>query len=283
MSQELRTTNHERRTAAGRGSVLPEAQAKECEQQGSPLGEPSEVRQTALAVQSMFARVARRYDFLNHLLSAGCDLWWRRSTAASVRAVIARPGSVAADLCCGTGDLTFALARLSSGCVIGADFCPPMLEIAREKRSRKSKGSLSDRARRAQFVAADTLSLPFRDNGLDLVSAAFGFRNLANYEQGLQEMHRVLKPGGTIAILEFSRVRWPVVGPLFRFYFRHILPSIGTLVSGERGPYQYLPDSVRRFPDQESLAQKLTESGFANVRYRNFMGGIAALHWGEKP
>jgi demethylmenaquinone methyltransferase/2-methoxy-6-polyprenyl-1,4-benzoquinol methylase len=229
----------------------------------------------------MFARVARRYDFLNHLLSAGCDLWWRHATAARVRPLLERPGSVAADLCCGTGDLTFALARVSSGRVMGADFCPPMLEIAREKRSRRTRGGPGSPSR-TQFLAADSLTLPLPDNVLDLVSSAFGFRNLADYDRGLREMHRVLKPGGTLAILEFSQVRWPVIGPLFRFYFRRILPLIGTLVSGERGPYQYLPESVKRFPDQESLARKLRASGFVNVSYQNFMGGVAALHLGEK-
>ena len=253
-----------------------------CEQQGSPLGTPSEVRQTARAVQSMFARVARRYDFLNHLLSAGCDLWWRRSTAARVCSALERPGSIAADLCCGTGDLAFALARLSSGRVIGADFCQPMLDIACQKLFGKRKRTARGSPGLVQFIAADTLELPFRDSALDLVSAAFGFRNLASYDQGLREMYRVLKPGGIVAILEFSQVKWPIAGPLFRFYFRRILPLIGTLVSGERGPYEYLPESVRRFPDQESLGRKLGASGFVNVRYENFFGGVAALHLGEK-
>ena len=256
--------------------------ADSLEQQGSPLGTSSEVHQTAQAVQSMFGRVARRYDFLNHLLSAGLDLWWRRSTAMRLRAVLERPGSIAADLCCGTGDLTFALARFSAGRVIGADFCHPMLEIAREKRSRRLQGAGGTASGRALFLAADTLTLPFPNCTLDLVSAAVGFRNLANYDLGLREVHRVLKPGGSVAILEFSQVKWPLAGPLFRFYFRRILPLIGTLVSGERGPYQYLPESVKRFPDQESLARKLRETGFVNVQYRNFMGGVAALHLGEK-
>lgn len=253
------------------------------EQQGSPLGTPSDVQQTARAVQSMFARVARRYDLLNHLLSAGLDLWWRRSTALRVQPVLAQSGSLAADLCCGTGDLTFAFARLSSGRVIGADFCQPMLEIAGDKRSRCLQQNPGREAGRAHFVTADTLNLPFSDSTLDLVSAAFGFRNLANYDLGLQEMLRVLKQGGIIAILEFSRVTWPVAGPLFRFYFRRVLPLIGTLVSGERGPYQYLPESVKRFPDQESLVGKLREAGFVDVGYENFMGGVAALHLGRKP
>jgi demethylmenaquinone methyltransferase/2-methoxy-6-polyprenyl-1,4-benzoquinol methylase len=132
------------------------------------------------------------------------------------------------------------------------------------------------------FVEADTLALPFRDGALEVVSIAFGFRNLASYTAGLRELHRVLKPGGSVAILEFSRVRWPVFGPLFRFYFQRILPRLGTWISGVPGPYQYLRDSVLQFPDQESLAAALTAAGFVNVRYRNFTGGVAALHLGGK-
>jgi len=246
------------------------------EQKGSPLGSPDQVVETARAVQAMFAEVAPRYDFLNHLLSARFDVWWRRAATREVRHVLERPGSLAADLCCGTGDLTFALAGLSAGRVLGADFCHPMLEIALRKRANQTQQFCPD------FIEADTLSLPFASNALDLVSAAFGFRNLANYTQGLQEMYRVLKPGGTIAILEFNRVQSPVLGPLFRLYFRHVLPFVGTKIAGVRGPYQYLPDSVKRFPDQDQLARQLAECGFERVRYRNFMGGVAALHVGEK-
>ena len=253
------------------------------EQKGSPLGSPDQVVDTARAVQTMFAQVAPRYDFLNHLLSARFDVWWRQAAAREVRHVLERSGSLAADLCCGTGDLTFALAGCSAGRVLGADFCHPMLRIALRKNARfHAEGSNGTVKPRPHFIEADTLSLPFADDTLDLVSAAFGFRNLANYAQGLAEMQRVLKPGGTIAILEFNRVQWPVVGPLFRFYFRRVLPFIGTMVSGVSGPYQYLPDSVERFPDQDQLARQLGECGFENVQYRNFMGGVAALHVAEK-
>lgn len=264
------------------------------EQKGSPLGSPGQVHETARAVQTMFAQVAPRYDFLNHLLSARFDVWWRRVAARQVRHVLERPGSLAADLCCGTGDLTFALAGFSAGRVVGADFCHPMLEIALKKQGHAQDGRSSGNAKHGQnrradstlgrttFIEADTLSLPFADGTLDLVSAAFGFRNLASYGQGLGEMHRVLKPGGVIAILEFNRVQWPVLGPLFRFYFRRVLPLVGTLVSGVQGPYQYLPASVERFPDQVQLARQLGECGFAKVHYRNFLGGVAALHLGEK-
>jgi len=242
--------------------------------QGSPLGSRDDRNSTARAVRQMFAAVAPRYDSLNHLLSFRRDIAWRRATARALRETLAQPNCVAVDVCCGTGDLALALARSSAGKVIGTDFCRPMLQRAREKAQRSACAVF--------FLEADTLALPFRDDSLDAISVAFGFRNLADYEAGLREMHRVLKPGGLIAILEFSRVRWPVFGPLFRFYFQRILPRLGTWVSGVPGPYQYLPDSVSQFPDQESLAAALTAAGFANVRYQNFTGGVAALHVGQK-
>lgn len=241
---------------------------------GSPLGSSGGESSTRRAVRDMFGSIAPRYDFLNHLLSAGRDIAWRRATARALREILARPGSLALDVCCGTGDLAFQFARYSSGRVAGTDFCHPMLERALKK--------MTGAPRPVFFLEADTLSLPFRDDSLDIVSTAFGFRNLANYERGLGEMRRVLKPGGTLAILEFSRVNLPVIGPLFRLYFRRILPRIGTLISGVAGPYQYLPDSVSRFPDQLALAQMMRDTGFANVGYRNFSLGAAALHMGQK-
>lgn len=222
----------------------------------------------------MFAAVAPRYDLANHVLSFGRDIAWRKATARALRETLARPGSLAVDVCCGTGDLALALLHHSAGKVVGTDFCRPMLERARTKGRRQRGGLL--------LLEGDTLALPFRDDSLDVVSVAFGFRNLARYAEGLREMRRVLKRGGSLAILEFSTVRWPLFGPLFRFYFHHILPRVGTWISGIPGPYQYLPDSVSRFPDQEELADALREAGFANVRYRNFTGGVAALHLAEK-
>jgi demethylmenaquinone methyltransferase/2-methoxy-6-polyprenyl-1,4-benzoquinol methylase len=241
---------------------------------GSPLGPPNDEGATARTVQKMFAAVAPRYDFLNHFLSLGRDIAWRKHTARALRGILERPGSVVVDLCCGTGDLVLALSEFSAGSVIGADFCHPMLEIAQRK-ARRSLKSL-------QFVEADALNLPFRDACLDAVTIAFGLRNLANYGRGIQEMHRVLKPHGILAILEFSRVVWPLFGALFRFYFRRILPRVGTWISGVTGPYQYLPDSVSRFPDQETLGTALRQSKFQNIRYVNFTGGVAALHLAEK-
>jgi demethylmenaquinone methyltransferase / 2-methoxy-6-polyprenyl-1,4-benzoquinol methylase len=241
---------------------------------GSPLGPPGDEDSTARAVRKMFASVAPRYDFLNHLLSLRRDVAWRRATARALRDILARPGSLAVDVCCGTGDLALAFARYSAGHVVGTDFCHPMLTAARQKAAAAGRS--------VSYLEADTLRLPFGDASLDLIAVAFGFRNLANYRRGLDEMRRALKPGGTLAILEFSRVSTPLLGPLFRFYFRRLLPRIGTLVSGVAGPYQYLPDSVARFPDQEQLAGMMRDAGFASVRYRNFFAGAAALHRGEK-
>jgi demethylmenaquinone methyltransferase/2-methoxy-6-polyprenyl-1,4-benzoquinol methylase len=250
------------------------SQTAQSTQAGSPLGTPGDESTTSRAVRNMFVSVAPRYDFLNHFLSLGRDIAWRNATARALRETLARPGSLAADVCCGTGDLALALSRFSAGRVVGTDFCHPMLELAREK----AKGP----KRPVFFLEADTLSLPFADDSLDVISTAFGFRNLANYSRGLQEMCRVLKTGGTVAILEFSRVHVPVIGPLFRLYFRKILPRIGTLISGVPGPYQYLPNSVARFPDQEALSNLMGETGFTNVRYQNFSLGAAALHLGRK-
>lgn len=253
------------------------------EQRGSPLGTPDDADSTGRAVRGMFAAVAPRYDFLNHALSLGFDLAWRRATARALQDVLARPASVVADVCCGTGDLAFALARLSRGTVLGADFCHPMLQRALSKLAGAKRRDGAGPAQAAvSFIEADTLRLPFPDGSLDAISTAFGFRNLADYARGLEEMRRVLKPRGVVAILEFSRVGWPVLGPLFRFYFRKLLPRIGKLVSGVSGPYQYLPDSVARFPDQEALAALMRDAGLERVRYRNFFAGAAALHLGEK-
>jgi demethylmenaquinone methyltransferase/2-methoxy-6-polyprenyl-1,4-benzoquinol methylase len=220
----------------------------------------------------MFSAVAPRYDFLNHLLSVGRDIAWRKATAKALRRVLERPDSNVADLCCGTGDLAFELERYSAGRVFGTDFCHAMLVLAKKKALRHT----------THFLEADTLALPFPDEFLDVATLAFGFRNLASYVTGLREIRRVLKPQGMLAILEFSEVRGPVFASFFRFYFRHVLPRVGTWISGVPGPYQYLHDSVSKFPNQQALAQLLSAEGFQNIRYLNFTSGVAALHVAEK-
>ena len=250
------------------------AKVKPTAVEGTTVGKGGDEQATASAVRSMFAAVAPRYDLLNHLLSVGFDIRWRRATVRALEPVLSQPSSVVADLCCGTGDLALALRQASAGKVLGTDFCHPMLQIAREKATHLTRNTI--------FLEADTLQLPLRDASLDALTIAFGFRNLSNYRRGVQEMRRVLRPGGVVAILEFSHVTWPVFGPLFRAYFRRVLPRLGAWISGVQGPYQYLPDSVLRFPNQEALAELLRKEGFRSVRYRNFTGGVAALHLGEK-
>jgi demethylmenaquinone methyltransferase/2-methoxy-6-polyprenyl-1,4-benzoquinol methylase len=216
----------------------------------------------------MFARVAHRYDLANHLLSFNLDRWWRARTVRRVRPVLLRPGARALDLCCGTGDLLAALEEAAGRPLFGGDFCRPMLEAA----VRKSP--------QARLFEADALDLPLAAASLDLITIAFGFRNLANYAAGLEEMRRVLRPGGMLAILEFSRPPNAVFAALYRFYSRRILPAVGGALSGDRGAYEYLPDSVRRFPSAGELAARMREAGFRDVRFEYMTGGIVALHTG---
>jgi demethylmenaquinone methyltransferase/2-methoxy-6-polyprenyl-1,4-benzoquinol methylase len=223
----------------------------------------------------MFGRIAARYDLLNHLLSGNTDQRWRRLVAKRLQSALAHDGALALDVACGTGDLSLAIAHATGARVIGADFCRPMLEIA----SRKS----SEQAALIPFVEGDALGLPFADETFDAVSIAFGLRNLSSVEGGLKELRRVLKPGGRCAVLEFSSPVVPGFRALFQFYFRRVLPRIGGMISGSRGAYEYLPDSVSRFPDQKSLAGLMRGVGFEEVEYRNLTGGIAALHLGTRP
>jgi demethylmenaquinone methyltransferase/2-methoxy-6-polyprenyl-1,4-benzoquinol methylase len=218
----------------------------------------------------MFARVARRYDLANHVLSFNIDRLWRARTVRRVRPILERPGARVLDICCGTGDLTLALARECGAPVLGSDFCHPMLVAAR------GKGA-------AGLFEADALRLPLRDASLDLVTVAFGFRNLANYGAGLVEMRRVLGPAGMAAILEFSEPPNAIFAALYHFYSRRILPPIGGALSGSREAYTYLPESVRKFPSAEELAEEMRRAGFEEVRYERFSGGIATLHLGVTP
>jgi demethylmenaquinone methyltransferase/2-methoxy-6-polyprenyl-1,4-benzoquinol methylase len=180
------------------------------------------------------------------------------------------------DLCCGTGDLAFSFRREApSGAeIIGADFAPEMLIRARAKAAAAGAA--------VEFVEADALHLPFADASFDLVSCAFGFRNLANYERGLQEILRVLKPGGAVGILEFAEPPGEVFGACYRFYFRHILPFLGGMISGNASAYSYLPSSVSKFPSPEDLNSQFERAGFSDVRFERWTGGIVTLHTGRK-
>ena len=221
----------------------------------------------------MFAGIAGRYDLLNHLLSGNVDKLWRRRVARSLQSSLVE-GARVLDVACGTGDLSLVLARAGAAQVVGLDFCRPMLEIARRKAEADSRA--------VPFVEGDALRLPFADETFDAATIAFGLRNLAGVSEGLRELRRILRPGGRLAVLEFSSPVVPGFRALFRFYFERVLPRVGGLVSGSRGAYEYLPDSVSWFPDQKRLAALMREAGFENVSYRNLTGGIAALHTGAR-
>ncbi|MBV8731884.1 MAG: bifunctional demethylmenaquinone methyltransferase/2-methoxy-6-polyprenyl-1,4-benzoquinol methylase UbiE [Acidobacteriia bacterium] len=240
-------------------------------------GERSE-REAASWIRAMFGRVAHRYDLANHVLSFGIDYYWRAHTAKRLRHILVRPEARVLDVCCGTGDLMLALERerpRQGSCgVLGSDFCHPMLVSAH------SKAEENGRAVRSALFEADALRLPLADASIDLLTAAFGFRNLANYRTGLAEMRRVLRPGGTLAILEFSQPPNRAFAALYNFYSRRILPMIGGFLSGDRGAYTYLPESVKRFPDAASLAAEMSRAGFPRTDYEYLTGGIVALHLG---
>ena len=228
-------------------------------------------------VQQMFAGIAHRYDFLNHFLSASIDRRWRKTAVAKVHDLIrASSSTTCLDVCSGTGDLAIALHRSTGNTVIAADFCHPMLTRATAKVAAAGmKASVLN-------VEADSLDLPFGDRSFDAVTIAFGLRNLESPVRGLTEIHRLLRPGGAAVILEFSRPVVPIFRNIFAFYFRYILPHLGAAISGDATAYQYLPDSVARFPTQKELVEVMRSAGFLNVGYRNLSGGIAALHWGVK-
>lgn len=222
----------------------------------------------ARRVRDMFARISPRYDLLNHMLSANVDRRWRRRVVRKLRPLLAADARVL-DVGCGTGDLSIELFEKTAAQVLGIDFCRPMLELAKAK------------APRLSFIEGDALRLPFADAFFDGITMGFALRNLSSVEAGLAELKRVLKPGGVVAILEFSQPTIPGMREFVRFYYRRLLPWIGGQVSGSRNAYEYLPDSIARFPDQETLASMMRTAGFEEVEFENLSGGIAALHMGR--
>lgn len=226
-------------------------------------------RESARWVREMFGRVAGRYDAVNRLTSFNLDRWWRWTTARRLEPILRDPAARVLDVCCGTGDLALALRKRGPAKVMGSDFCHPMLERA------LSKGL-------SPVFEADALNLPLASSSFDLVTVAFGFRNLANYEAGLLEVSRVLKPGGTFAILEFSTMPNPILRAGYEFYFHRVLPVVAGWVSGARDAYSYLPASVSKFPDAVELAERMRAAGFNYVTYERFACGALALHRGIK-
>lgn len=227
----------------------------------------------ARAVREMFTAIAPRYDLLNHLLSANVDkLWWRR-VARAFAAILSRPEVRVLDLCCGTGDMAFALHRRGKQArIIGVDFSRTMLELALTKQGPSWP---------IAWIEADALRLPFADQSFDLVTSAFGFRNLVDYDGGLWEIRRVLKPGGQCGILEFSQpAGW--LGKFYEVYFKTVLPKIGNLISGNNGAYAYLPASVERFPQPAEMLERMKAAGFQQVTWTPYTFAIAGLYRGQR-
>jgi demethylmenaquinone methyltransferase/2-methoxy-6-polyprenyl-1,4-benzoquinol methylase len=241
---------------------------------GTTLAGANDRASVARSVQEMFSSIAHRYDLLNHLLSFSLDRWWWWRAARTFADVLSRPEARVLDLCCGTGDMAFALERRAKpggAKIFGADFAHPMLERA----VAKSNGS------GLRWVEADALRLPFPDGSFDLITSAFGFRNLADYDVGLREMIRVLRRGGRVGILECS-VPDGRLGKLYAVYFQKILPAVGTAISGVKGPYAYLPASVGRFPAPAKLIERMRQAGFCEADWTPYSFGTAGLFYGRK-
>lgn len=224
------------------------------------------------AVREMFTAIAPRYDLLNHLLSANVDkLWWRRTAKAFSR-ILAQPDAQVLDLCCGTGDMAFALRREGNHAhITGADFSHAMLVLA----SAKPAGQPM------RWIEADALHLPFPDKSFDLITSAFGFRNLADYDAGLREIRRVLRPGAECGILECSEPEG-LLRNFYDLYFQRILPKVGNLISGVKGAYSYLPASVARFPTAPELLERMQAAGFSDASWTPYTFGIAGLFRGKR-
>ncbi len=223
----------------------------------------------AASIRRMFARVAPRYDLLNHLLSGFLDRVWRRRLARSLAAALRR-GDRILDLCCGTGDQAEALRRVGFR-VVAADFCLPMLAFARPKFAR-------ERGPRPEPLNADALALPFPPGEFDGATVSFGLRNVADLDRALAELARVVRPGGELAVLEFTVPAWQPLKGLYLFYFRRLLPRLGAAVSGDGSAYAYLPESVLAFPQRQDFVGRLARAGFAQGRFESLSGGILCLY-----
>lgn len=239
----------------------------------APIG-ARDTESAGRAVREMFTAIAPHYDLANHLLSLNTDRFWWWRAARTFDSILKSPNARVLDLCCGTGDMTFALrrrAKYRSAKIIGADFSHAMLQRA------TVKGQDTD----LRWIEADALRLPFPDAHFDLITAAFGFRNLADYDAGLREIVRVLRPGGQCGILDFGEPRG-MLGKLYRIYFKSVLPAVGTVISGVQGPYKYLPASVERFPPPDEMLDRMREAGFREASWTPYTFGVAGLYRGVK-
>lgn len=237
--------------------------------------DPGTLEEKSRGVRDMFGSIAARYDFLNHFLSANLDRRWRQACVNEMKKRTRAASPRILDVGCGTADLSIAFSGL--GPVIGCDFCHPMLCLG----DKKIAGSHSIHS--ISLLEADALRLPFPEKTFDIVVSAFVLRNLADINQGLREMRRVLRPGGFLGILDFGMPRWPLIAPLYRFYFLKVLPQAGKLLSGVDGPYGYLPNSVQSFPPVEELKLKAEQAGLIKVEYRRLTAGVAILLIGSRP
>lgn len=225
-------------------------------------------------VREMFGNIATRYDFINRVIAVNFDRSWRKLVVKKLQPELQKPDGLVLDIACGTGDLSLELQKNSKAKIVGTDFCRPMMTVAQEKTA-KSNFAIS-------YVEADGMNLPFASDKFDAVTASFGLRNFADWQQGLNEMHRVLKPGGRLAILEFAVPTLPVFREVYNVYFDRVLPFVGGALSGNLAGYKHLNSSVRKFPDQKGFSEMIRKTGFDAVEYQNLMTGICAIYLGTK-
>ncbi len=238
--------------------------------------EAMKVDKTGSRVREMFAQIAPRYDLMNHLLSLGIDILWRKRTVRELRLDGKLP---ILDCCTGTGDLALMLAQRMAGRVevVGTDFCAPMLQLAKKKHEVSASGYA------VRFLEADTQSLPFNDAAFQTVTVAFGLRNVQDTDVGLRELTRVCAPGGQVAVLEFSQPTLPGLKHVYQAYFKHVLPRVGQrLAKNEQSAYEYLPNSVLEFPCGQALADRMQAAGLRDVRVLPLTFGVATLYVGER-
>jgi demethylmenaquinone methyltransferase/2-methoxy-6-polyprenyl-1,4-benzoquinol methylase len=229
----------------------------------------------AAHVEAMFDSISRHYDRLNHLLSLGTDRFWRRHAVNLIGRHI-KPGRII-DVATGTGDLAIIAMRLKPDKIAAIDISGDMLAIAREKTTRLGYGD------KIELLKVDSQAIGFGDGTFDVAMSAFGVRNFEDTVAGLREMCRVLRPGGMVMILEFSKPSWFPMKQVYGFYFRKILPYIGKRVSGDNEAYSYLPETVMSFPDNEAFLELLAEAGFRDINQKRMTGGIASIYYGFRP